>query len=221
MQCTHAQTQLDDYIDGELTVDGQYQLAAHLQGCAYCRDEYQQRLSLQQQLRDIPVPPMRPEFVARVSASLGDRGRSHRRGFVTGFGSAVAASVALWFVVTTYLLSPVQNVGLVTVQLVPNEMHKVSLVFNSPQAVQQATMTIELPANVELAGYPGKRTLSWTTNLQQGSNRLRLPVILRDQNAARVVTRITRNGKDKIFYLDLNAADRPSVQLQSSLHTMT
>ena len=114
-----------------------------------------------------------------------------------------------------------QDVGLVTVQLVPNEMRQVSLIFNSPSEVAQATMTIELPSNVELAGYPGKRVLTWTTALQQGDNRMQLPLILRNQQTARVITRISRDGKDKTFYLDLNAANTPSVQLQTSTQTLT
>jgi len=213
MQCTQAQSKLDDYIDSELTLDDQYQLATHLQQCADCRYEYKQRQVLQQQLKDLSVPPLRAEFIARVSASLGNGGKSQRRGFIVGFSSAIAASLAIVVIVSSMLLKPVQDVALLTVQLSPNELHKVSLVFNSPVAVTQATMSIELPGNVELAGYPGRRNLTWTTTLQQGNNRLQLPLILHGQQTGRVVTRISHGDKAKTFYLNVDAARKPNIQL--------
>lgn len=213
MNCSHVQAHLDDYIDDILTLNEQYQVAAHLQQCSDCRFDYEQRQTLQRQLKDISVPPLRPEFVARVSASLRPEVNNQRRVFMAGFGSAVAAGLIIALLVANPFFKPRQDIGLVTVQVSPNALQKVNLVFNSPRAVTQATMSIELPANVELAGYPGKHRLTWTTTLQRGSNRLQLPLILRNRQAARVVTRISRDGKDKTFYLNLTAKTTPSVAL--------
>ncbi len=213
MQCTQTQSKLDDYIDSALTLDEQYQIAAHLQRCPDCRYDYQQRQQLHQQLKDISVPPLRPEFVARVSASLDAADRNQRRGFVNGFSSAIAASLVMVIIVSVILLKPAHDVTLATVHVSPNELQKVSLIFNSPAAVPQATISIELPRNIELAGYPGKRTLSWTTTLQQGNNRLQLPLILRGQHTGRVVTRIRHRDKAKTFYLNVAAMKKSAVRL--------
>lgn len=58
-----------------------------------------------------------------------------------------------------------------------HEPRDVTLAFNSVKALDGATIAIELPENVAIVGYPGRRSLEWQTNLDAGKNVLRLPVV--------------------------------------------
>jgi len=131
-------------------------------------------------------------------------GRQQRHGFVLGFGSAAVAAMALWVVVGVFpeASSPVSTIADETLAAnsVPtnaaatnsapaNDVHKpvlsialnqqqdIKLAFYSGESLKGAKITIRLPDNVALVGYPGRRQLSWTTNLKKGDNLLRLPVI--------------------------------------------
>lgn len=58
-----------------------------------------------------------------------------------------------------------------------NQQQDIKLAFYSGEPLKGAKITIRLPENVALVGYPGRRQLSWTTDLKKGDNLLRLPVI--------------------------------------------
>jgi hypothetical protein len=58
----------------------------------------------------------------------------------------------------------------------PQRVQPVRLVFRSPAALSGVTIVLALPEGVELSGFPGRRELSWRTDLQRGTNLLELPV---------------------------------------------
>ena len=52
----------------------------------------------------------------------------------------------------------------------------VNLAFDVAHAMDDATLSIDLPGNVEVVGFPGMKHLSWQTSLTQGLNILPLPL---------------------------------------------
>lgn len=122
------------------------------------------------------------------------KGEQHRQGFLLGFGSAAVAAMALWVVVgvfpvanapegttsdETVVASAASNSGTQSpaLSIALNQQQDIKLAFYSGEPLKGAKITIRLPENVALVGYPGRRQLSWTTNLKKGDNLLRLPVI--------------------------------------------
>lgn len=71
----------------------------------------------------------------------------------------------------------------------------VKLVFRSPSALSGVTMELDLPAGIQLVGYPGRSRLSWQTNLLAGANVLELPVQV--TGAGGVVTATVNLGGDR------------------------
>ncbi|MDX1588519.1 MAG: hypothetical protein R3296_06240 [Oleiphilaceae bacterium] len=60
---------------------------------------------------------------------------------------------------------------------VANEtVETVRLAFSAGKAMEDVTLTLEMPAHMELAAFPGERTISWKVDLQEGQNLLSLPV---------------------------------------------
>lgn len=157
-------------------------------------------------LREMPVPEASAGFADRVlhTAITRNVGRhvryGHRHGFMLGFGSAATAALALWVVIglfpgavptgdhapaesSTETVASVETSTTVPKSHKPelsialNQQQDIKLAFYSGEALKGAQITIRLPENVALVGYPGRRQLSWTTDLNKGDNLLRLPVI--------------------------------------------
>ena len=201
MTCNELNKMMDDYLDGELPQAQREAFERHLNDCAGCRSQLSQEQAFRAELKAMPVPAPSADFAERVLRQAVERnvGHHHRHGFVTGFGSALVAGLALWVVVGLF---PVQQ-GVVpdgkeplqTVSIALNETQDVKLVFNAAHEVRGAKITIELPENVMIAGYPGRNRLEWQTDLAKGSNLLRLPVIASQAEAGQLVAHIEHDNK--------------------------
>ena len=76
MSCAHFETQLVDYLSGELPEAEHAVLTAHLSGCAGCRAELDATRRVWQTLGQLPVPApsenLRPEFYAMLASFKND-----------------------------------------------------------------------------------------------------------------------------------------------------
>jgi len=212
MQCELILKQLDDYLDGELPQGERGNIDQHLQSCSDCRADYYHAQELIQQCQNLPAIKPRPGYERRMLHFLAQQPQSSRyfipAWFAAGFSTAVAALLVVWFMVFDLtdpsLIDPSQDsLPVITVELPAMQSRKVDLVFNSPNSIQKAAMTIELPDGVEIAGYPKQRKLEWHTALKQGSNRLSLPIIIKNNQGGTLLARISHEGQTRTFKLNL------------------
>jgi hypothetical protein len=75
--------------------------------------------------------------------------------------------------------------------------------FNSAKPLKGATLSLALPANVELVGYGDQRELSWQTDLREGANLLELPLIARGATKGELVAHLSHGGSGKTFRLKI------------------
>ncbi len=101
-----------------------------------------------------------------------------------------------------------------TVNISQNSIQKVDLLFNSPSDLAAARISIQLPANVELAGFPGEQSVSWTENIRHGSNMLTLALKANNTAEGHLIARIEHNGKIKTLHIRLNVT--PKVKAPST-----
>lgn len=179
MECNQLHEQLDDFLDKALSKPEQQAVEAHLEVCKTCQAVIAEEQALRDMLRQLPSPRLSSGFVERALRVAAERNahRHHRAGFVKGFGAALAAGVALWIVVGVLPVSrqlPTPAAHEISVALY--ETQNVKLAFHAVNALQDAKITIQLPENIALAGYDGRRELVWHTSLKQGDNILTLPV---------------------------------------------
>jgi len=154
----------------------------------------------------------------------------HRRGFVLGFGSAAAAALAMWVVVGMFpgetpkgtdpaqqTVASVTKSGQVAKQpqsdnkqpelsIALNKQQNIKLAFYSGEPLDGAKITIRLPENVALVGYPGRRQLSWETSLKKGDNLLSLPVIATQVARGELVADIEYQGRVKTLKVNLETS---------------
>ncbi|MFP3874240.1 MAG: zf-HC2 domain-containing protein [Thiohalophilus sp.] len=187
MQCTTFQRQLDDLLDGGLPAAEQAALQQHRQSCPVCRQQYERALALQAALRQLPVPAPSPGFASRVLARAHRQaGSVPRTAPASWLKGAVAAGALITALFAGYLAGNLSgeadNHEAIAITLAPQQTRTVQLAFHSKQALEDVRLTLQLPEQIEIDGYPGQRELSWRTDLAQGSNRLQLPLIVRDNN---------------------------------------
>ncbi len=220
MNCQQTQNMLDEYLDGNLSPIQLSHVQKHLQSCGECSHVYQQAQQLADKLRDIPVPAPRPGFEQRVLQVLPAEkqdNRSASRHFLHGFGAAMAASFALWLVFA-FFNTEMENINHITLQA--QKQQTIDLVFNMPTDFHNATLTIELPDKVEVAGHPGKQQLRWVTSFKKGANRLALPLISKSATRGVLTARLDKDGKSKVFRVRITA-DTPPMSLLYKDETTT
>ena len=160
-------------------------------------------------MKDYPMPEATTGFYdeALVTAAEEGRRRQKRRWLMTGFGSAVAAGLAI-FVVAMMLASPADlpavddSIPGVTIALA--EPRTVNLVFASAEALDTATLTVTLPEGIELDGFPGQREISWETSLAEGRNLLPLKLIAVSPVGGELLARLEHDDRDRTFRLQVN-----------------
>lgn len=212
MNCEQCEKAIEELLDNTLTAEQQEAVELHLQHCPACRVLLEQERGLRQALAQMPSPALRAGFVAdAVNKAHQGQQRSHGYGFVAGFGTAIAASLALWFTVMMYLPQGGDTTSaLQTVSMSVGQVQQVNLVFNSPEPLVEATFTLMLPENTEVEGYPGKRELTWTATLRKGRNRLSLPLRVAALGEGELVARISHGKDEKVFRLRLETNARSS-----------
>jgi hypothetical protein len=162
--------------------------------------------ALQALLEDYPVPEASEGFYDEALARAMHEGsrRQRNRWIMTGFGSAVAAGIALWFVGGFFLNTPdmpATEPGIPGVTMTLEEPHTINLVFASASALDSAILTVTLPDGIELAGFPGQREISWQTSLNEGKNLLPLELIAVSPVGGEVLARLEHKDRNRTFRL--------------------
>lgn len=210
MNCQHVRPLLDDYAARRIPPLQQDAVARHLRECTGCRAALEEARLLQQRLRDLPVPPPRPGFEDRAFARL-DRQETARRPLLpawlaAGLGAAVAATLVLWLAGAGPWGRHAGDAIVATVQVPAGQVHRVRLVFHVPAPLENATLALRLPDNVELAGQPGRRELRWSASLRPGANRLELPLRARGPGRGTLTAAIENAGHSRRFGVIIETA---------------
>ncbi len=215
MTCKETRANLPTYIINGLSPAEHDQVVQHLASCDACNEVLESERVLNEALRErFVIPPPSPDFEQRVFAASGenaDGGWSH-----SVLGGAIAAALALGVGLGVLLNSggPAEGdaSGLGSVASVAVDAEKpeapvvapvdktVRLAFRSGEALENVTLTLELPPNVELASWPGRRKLSWQVSLEAGENVLSLPLKLLFPGAGELVARLDTGDRQKTFH---------------------
>lgn len=221
MSCDLFSKQLEQYARGELAPAMEHALESHLAGCPSCSDRLEAERTFLAALRTQSVPAPSADFESRVLAvATGKQGR--KSGAVWQhplMGGAVAAVLALGVYIG--LQEPSQQVEQAVpvaasdvTETMPDvfapEEQTVQLAFHSNNALDDVTLTLELPPNVELASFPGRHRLSWQVSLQQGDNVLSLPLKVLFPGDGQLVAHLDDGSRQKTFRAPIQAKSEPA-----------
>ena len=162
-------------------------------------------------LKEYPVPEAQAGFYDQALVRAAHRGvrRQRNRWVMTGFGSAIAAGLAIWVITTTLWTAPqVPETGpaIPGVIVMLEQEHTVRLMFASASALENATLTVSLPDGLELAGFPGQREITWETSLEEGKNVLPLTLIALTPAGGELVARLEHTDRSRTFRLQVDVS---------------
>lgn len=213
MSCNEIRVDLPAYINNELSAPARDRVQEHVAACPACSDWLASERALNRALQaQFSVPAPSPDFHSRVlSSARGDA--KPKSGWSHGaLGGAIAAALALG-IGLGFLFQPdrvtdnAQPVVASSENATENSAFGIAepvektvrLAFRSGEALENVTLTLELPPNVELASWPGHRELSWQVSLNAGENVLSLPLKLLFPGAGELVARLDTGDRQKTF----------------------
>jgi hypothetical protein len=207
MTCNELNEQFDDYMDGQ---PGDFEsLDAHVANCVACQDRVGQEQQLRRSLRDYgasSMPVRDAAFFDRALARAAAQGskQQHKHSWLKGFGSAIAAGLALWIISGVLLTGPEfadPDAAVPAVSMALEKPRTINLVFSSATDLENATLTVNLPFGVEIAGFEGQQEISWMTSLQKGKNVLPLRLIATSPQGGELLATLQHANDDKSFRL--------------------
>ncbi len=226
MTCRQFHQEVDSLVRGELPPQEQDALQAHASVCPDCSELWEGERRLQKGIMAQTIPEPNADFETRVRARALSGSAPHRSGLPKTpiWASAVAAVLALGIFIgmqigpvdvgptgedlaetsdpsTTELVSSIQS---------SSEVRTVRLAFNSRRAMENVTLTLELPPNAELAPFPGRQTISWKVNLKEGDNVLALPINVLFPGSGELVAHLYDGTRRKTFSTAIPGSTEPS-----------
>lgn len=197
MNCNDIDQHIDDYLDRRLDENMHSEFEQHLENCTDCSAKVAQMSTLLTELQNLPVAYPSADFEQRVFAEVRRRYplRSQDR-FVAGFVTALAASLAVWAASTLYMSKQIsESETFIAVEL--NQTRTLRLMFDAQSDIESVSLSVQLPNNMQLAGYPGQRTLNWQTQLKKGANVLALPVMAIGPGEGELVAQLSYRDRKK------------------------
>lgn len=222
MQCTEVRAALKSA--GEAGLHNQpVLLRAHLADCADCRT-LAEDMQFRGLLGDLPVPGPGAGYADRALAQAWavHSSRTASAAVKTGWGLATAAVLVLAVSIGLRVNAPATAPADVAsaaaepvpvVVVAPSEVREVNLLMVSAAALADATISLQLDANVVLAGYPGRNRLSWQTALAAGNNQLTLPVQLTGTQSGTIIVAVESGGARKQMMFTVQATDQQALAL--------
>lgn len=125
----------------------------------------------------------------------------------TGIGGAIAASLFAVAVTIGWIgPSPVEptDMGEFTVSVYEPTVMNVAIEADRP--LENASISIFLTGDVEIEGFWGQRELTWVTDLEEGVNRLSLPVVALDENGGKMVVRLEHPDSEQVYVVKVDAS---------------
>lgn len=216
MNCTDINQHIDGFLDQELSVLQTQAFEQHVSHCGECTEKVDAERQLRSVLHGIPVPPPSADFRKRVFARVREEYPSEPQHhyalpFATGFASVAVFGLTLWLMGGMQATSPVNEPAQV-ITVAMNGPQSVRLIFDAETDIQQAELSVDLPENVSLAGYPGRNRLSWQTSLHKGQNVLELPVQATNEGRGELHTQLSYHNKVKTYHFVVDAQGNGSIK---------
>jgi hypothetical protein len=162
-------------------------------------------------LKEYPAPEAGAGFYDRALIRAVHKGSRHQRNrwLLAGFGSAIAAGLAIFVITTMFMTTPQlpeAEPSIPGVTIAMEQERTVRLVFSSAEALESATLTVSLPDGIELAGFPGQREITWETSLKEGKNLLPLTLVALTPTGGELLARLEHKDRNRTFRLRVNVS---------------
>jgi len=208
MNCKNSLSLVDEYLGNYLDGETRQALEDHLGQCASCQAHFAQERALRQRLQTQLVGQPKAGFADRVLERTVEHHQNKARHHWSFIRGAVAASVVIAITSFALRFGLQQEPQAARQTLTLNQVTRVALALDSKEELKGATITLQLPDNVELKGFPGQRMISWKTDIDRGTNLLALPVMGVAAKSGLLVARLEHGNKSREFKVELSVRNR-------------
>lgn len=219
MNCHDIGNLLDSREVLELTETQQVAVNTHLRECSRCEHEWRAVRALWD-VSTIPVPAPRADLFSeamRLATAAGARTEARppqQRSFWLGLGLGGAIAASLVAAIMTFGPAPwtwtwtTDDPVTPTITVALNEPRDVDVAITSAEALEQAEIRVVLTGGVRLAGFADRSEVQWRADLDQGINRLSLPVIAVNGNGGQVVVEVEHASKRQVFVVNVGVDEQ-------------
>ncbi|MCF7982290.1 MAG: hypothetical protein K9K86_09920 [Pseudomonadales bacterium] len=179
MNCSELRQKLLDNLVPIDEISSDPQVLSHLESCTLCQ-HFCQDYQLDEMLRKIVVPPPSPGFVERsIAVAIAQNAPTTSHHLLT----AAAAVVIL-----TLTFGLIYNQDIDQADITQTQQHRMKMAVNQTKNIHvviesntyqaNATIKVSWAENLFLQGYESIHELNWQTELLEGKNVIKLPLIL-------------------------------------------
>lgn len=211
MNCDYIADNMAKIVYGRLPDTEMASCRRHLSSCPECTDAVRgaEALALLRNCGPRSVPeglfdklstalqePSQPQVTARPRFWAG-----------TGIGSALAASLFM-FAMTIGWIGPsvVESEHVADFAVAVSEPRIMNVAIEADRPLQGASISILLSGDIELEGFSGERELTWITDLEEGVNRLQLPVIALDPSGGKMIVRLDHPDTQQVYVVNVDTS---------------
>ena len=217
MNCSEFENSVDALASGELPELAERAMREHAASCKKCAASLATAQFVAGQLANDHTPEPDGEYESRVlgRALASHKSPSTHRWNTTIWSGAVAAALVVGlFLGGQWNSSEQTDMQAQSVEggaeSPVSTQRTVRLAFTSTKAVEDVTLTLELPPNLELTPFPGRQKVSWKVSLKPGDNLLALPVNVLFPGQGSLVAHLGDGETRKTFKTDIGKLTEPS-----------
>ncbi|WP_412536913.1 zf-HC2 domain-containing protein [Marinobacter sp. MIT932201] len=217
MQCSEFKKDVDALARGELPDIAKQAMEEHAASCEDCAANLATAKFIARQTAKDRAPEPDADYESRIlgRALAGSSPSATKHWKTPAWIGAVAAALVVGVFLGGKWNQPEQDV--LSAQTVAEgsqppaiTQKTVRLAFTSTDAVENVTLTLELPPNLELTPFPGRHKVSWKVSLKPGDNLLALPVNVLFPGQGSLVAHLGEGEKRKTFRTDIGKLTEPS-----------
>lgn len=214
MNCDNIIKHIEDYVDASLSPVETVSVRRHLEECPACALRARELQALKKALASLPAPDPAPDVLERLlttavktavpvpAANRSSRWTAWQR---AGLAAAASLLLAIAFFSGVKVGNHGQNDPAAQIVMTAPPIQvgpaaaTVGLMFRTAEALPGASISVWLPDDVQIAGRPDLRYVTWQTDLKAGPNLLELPLQSTGPNGGMLVVRLSQGSLVKML----------------------
>lgn len=221
MNCSEFRQNVDALAAGEVSEIAERAMREHADSCKACSTTLATAIFVAREISRDRTPEPDLDFETRIleRALAGNptSTRKRKRWATPLWSGAVAAALVIGIFLGGQWTGTPERQPVTVTESAPSvanpdgaQQKIVRLAFTSSETVDNVTLTLELPPNVELTPFPGRHRVSWKVSLKPGDNLLALPVNILFPGEGRLVAHLGEGDNRKTFRTDIGKLTEPS-----------
>ena len=216
MNCDYIADNMAKIVYGKLAQEELAYCRMHLFDCSECTDAVRgaEALAL---LRNCGTEAVPDGLFSKLSSALQEpaqepvpeqtSARSGQFWLGTGLGGAIAASLLVAAMTFGWVAPPAdepENIAQFAVHV--SEPTIMNFAIEADRALAGANISILLTGDLELQGFSGEREVRWVADLEEGVNRLQLPVIALEESGGQMIVRLEHPDTEQVYIVNVDAS---------------